>query len=112
MRQDSGAMNVWLAPSSGGADGYSLPRPTVPWTIGGGRHCWHKVCWQQFLEISVNGGDGLNACSVSLCIQNLRFAVPWDSPSTGRVPLRGDGMLSDTGLELAVLRSVGSYLLA
>ena len=49
-------------------------------------------------KISVNG-DGLNAHSVALCIQNLRFAVPWDGPSTGRVPLRGDGMLSDTGLD-------------
>ena len=50
-------------------------------------------------KIGVNGGDGLNARSVALCIQNLRFVVPWDGPSTGRVPLRGDGMFSDTGLE-------------
>ena len=51
------------------------------------------------LKIGMNGGDGLSTHSVSLYNQDLGFEVPWDGPSTGRVPLRGDGMLSNAGLD-------------
>ena len=50
-------------------------------------------------KISLKRGDGLSTHSISLYNQDLGFEVPWDGPSTGRVPLRGDGMLSDTGLD-------------
>ena len=50
-------------------------------------------------KIGVNSNDGLNTHSVACCIQDLRCAVPWDGPSTGRVPLRGDGKWSNAGLD-------------
>jgi len=58
-------------------------------------------------KIGVNGDDARNAHSVAHCIQDLRCAAPWDGPSTGRVPLRGDGKWSDAGLDTGSVMQCG-----
>src|SRR5882672_3916837 len=99
IRRDSGAMNTWLASSSGGAGACSWPGHLSQGPKGVDTTAGAKLARGGSSRIGRNGGDALRSRWASICHPGLVVGVlPADS-STGGGPIVRDCKLSPVGLE-------------